>query len=146
VTTHHGAVLDHVAIETTDIEADVAVLTQTLGLTELRWGVHVLTGKRIAMLGDSTGMKLELIETPTPDGSLAHVAFEVPDVGAAAAAAIGAGCLSETGLLRIPAAMASVAQVRSTAGTALQFIRYEAGSPDITRPLTSNVPPKGASS
>jgi catechol 2,3-dioxygenase-like lactoylglutathione lyase family enzyme len=138
MSSHQGAILDHVAIETTDIDGDVAVMTQTLGLTEVRWGIHVLTRKRIAMLGDSTGMKLELIETPTPNGSLAHIAFEVPDVEAAAAAAVGVGCLSEIALARIPAAMASVSQVRSTAGTGLQFILYEAGSPDITRPLPAD--------
>ena len=131
---HQGAVLDHVAIETTDIDADVAVMTQTLGLTAVRWGVHVLTGKRIAMLGDATGMKLELIETPMPTGSLAHIAFEVRDVEAAAATAVGVGCLSEIALMRIPAAGASISQVRTTAGTGLQFIVYDAGSPDITRP------------
>ncbi|MFI5957398.1 VOC family protein [Cryptosporangium sp. NPDC051539] len=134
MTGHRGAVLDHVAVETTGIEADVALMTRTFGLTELRWGVHVQTGKRIVMLRDSLGMKLELIETVTPDGSLAHVAFEVTDVEVAAAAAIGAGCLGEIGLIRIPAAMASAAVVRSRAGTALQLIRYEDGSPDVTRP------------
>lgn len=54
MSSHQGAILGHVTIETTDIDGDVAVMTQTLGLTEVRWGVHVLTGKRIAMLVDST--------------------------------------------------------------------------------------------
>ena len=128
-----AAVLDHVAVETTDIAADTAVLVQTLGLAEIRWGIHVVTGRRIVMLGDATGMKLELIETPEPDGSLAHIAFEVADVRDAAVAAISGGCLADLALARIPAAMASISQVRSTAGTALQFIHYQAGSPDITR-------------
>ena len=130
----YGAALDHVAIETTDIDADVAVLTGTLGMTEVRWGVHVVNGGRIAMLTDLHGTKVELIETSMPDGTLAHLAFEVPDVAAAAAVAIDAGCLGEIDLLRIPAAMASISQVRSIAGTALQLIHYEPGSPDITRP------------
>lgn len=137
MTSHPRAVLDHVAVETTDIDADVTVMTRTLGLTAVRWGVHMLTGSRIAILGDSTGMKLELIETQTPNGSLAHIAFEVTDVETAAAGAVVVGCLGEISLVRIPAAMASVSQVRSTAGTALQFIRYDVGSPDVTRPLPS---------
>jgi hypothetical protein len=126
------AVLDHIAVETVDIDGDVAVLTRTLGLTTLRWGVHVRTGLRIAMLVDRTGMKLEMIETPTPDGTLAHIAFEVADVEGVEATAIEAGCLGDVGLIRIPAAAAVATQVRSTAGTAFQFIRYEAGSPDFT--------------
>jgi hypothetical protein len=131
-----SAVLDHVAVETSDIEADVAVLTRTLGMAEVRWGVHVRTGGRIAMLADRHGTKVELIEAADPDGSLAHLAFEVPDVTAAARVAVAAGCLGELDLLRIPAAMASITQVRSTAGTALQLISYEPGSPDLTRPST----------
>jgi hypothetical protein len=126
------AVLDHIAVETVDIDGDVAVMTRTLGLTTVRWGIHVLTGKRIAMLVDRTGMKLEMIETPSPDGSLAHIAFEVADVESAEATAVKAGCLGGVGLIRIPAAAAVATQVRSTAGTAFQFIRYEAGSPDLT--------------
>ncbi|CAN5480641.1 hypothetical protein BH09ACT12_BH09ACT12_30350 [soil metagenome] len=134
MTGRRGATLDHVAIETADIDADVAILTRTVGLTEVRWGVHVVNGGRIAMLTDHHGMKVELIETATPDGTLAHLAFEVPDVAVAAASAIEAGCLGEIDLIRIPAAMASISQVRSPAGTALQLIHYEPGSPDITRP------------
>jgi hypothetical protein len=126
------AVLDHIAVETADIDGDVAVLVGTLGLTTVRWGIHVRTGNRIAMLVDRTGMKLELIETPSPDGTLAHIAFEVADVEVAEATAVEAGCLGDIGLIHISAAAAFATQVRSTAGTAFQFIRYEAGSPDLT--------------
>jgi hypothetical protein len=129
-----AAILDHVAIETTDIEADVAVLTASVGLAEVRWGIHVRTGQRIVMLADGHGTKVELIETDVPDGTLAHLAFEVLDVQEPARAAVDAGCVGELDLLRIPAAMASITQVRSAGGTALQFIAYEPGSPDITRP------------
>jgi hypothetical protein len=132
MTPRPSAVLDHIAVETVDIDGDVAVMTRTLGLTTVRWGVHVRTGGRIAMLVDRTGMKLEMIETPTPDGTLAHIAFEVADVEAAEATAVEAGCLGDLGLIRITAAAALATQVRSTAGTAFQFIRYEAGSTDLT--------------
>jgi hypothetical protein len=132
MTPRPNGVLDHIAVETVDIDGDVAVLTRTLGLATVRWGIHVRTGKRIAMLVDRTGMKLELIETPSPDGTLAHIAFEVADVELSQATAVDAGCLGDIGLIRIAAAGALATQVRSKAGTAFQFIRYEAGSPDLT--------------
>ena len=74
----------------------------------------------------------EMIETPSPDGTLAHIAFEVADVELSQATAVDAGCLGDIGLIRIAAAGALATQVRSKAGTAFQFIRYEAGSPDLT--------------
>ena len=57
-----GAVLDHVGTEETDIDARVGFLVELLGFQVLRWGVHVVTGRRIAMLADPRGTKLELME------------------------------------------------------------------------------------
>jgi catechol 2,3-dioxygenase-like lactoylglutathione lyase family enzyme len=123
---------DHAGIETSSIEGDVRVYVEAFGLRRIRWGTHSLTGRRIAMLSDGQGVKLELIEVrePTPR-PLAHVAFRTADLEGAHAGAIAAGCRGEGETRRIDAARAMAAMVRLPTGGLVQLIRYEPGSPDL---------------
>ena len=73
-----SARLDHIAVEVGDFDDRIAML-QRLGMVVRRVGsLSADPGRRIAMLSDQRGFKLELIESGA-DG-LAHLAFEVDDV------------------------------------------------------------------
>jgi catechol 2,3-dioxygenase-like lactoylglutathione lyase family enzyme len=126
-----GAVLDHVGTEEPDIDARVGFLVGLLGFRVLRWGVHVVTGRRIAMLADPRGTKLELMEVAERTGELEHVAYRVADVDAAHACLLAAGCTEERPPFDIPPARARSSLLREAAGHRLQLISYEPGSPDI---------------
>ncbi len=54
--------LDHVAIEVSDLDYYVEQLVRTGGMKLLRRATAKRSGTRMAMVGDPTGMKLELIE------------------------------------------------------------------------------------
>ncbi|MFF5262802.1 VOC family protein [Actinomadura viridis] len=125
------AVLDHVATEETDIDARVAFHVGVLGFRVLRWGAHVETGGRIAMLGRGGGAKIELIEVGAPRGDLAHIGYRVPDVRAAHARLLDAGCVEDRAPFRLDAAMADTSFVRDPSGGRLQLITYAPGSPDL---------------
>ena len=78
--------LDHVAIEVVDLDYYVAQLVGTGGMRLLRRAIAKRTGTRMAMVGDPTGMKLELIENKdaaTGAPRFLHVAFRSSDVDAA---------------------------------------------------------------
>lgn len=126
-----GAVLDHVGTEETDIDARVGFLVELLGFRVLRWGVHVVTGRRIAMLADPRGTKLELMEVVERTGELDHVAYRVADVDAAHALLVAAGCTEERAPFDIPPARARSSLLREAAGHRLQLISYREGSPDL---------------
>lgn len=126
-----GAVLDHVGTEEPDIDGRVGFLVEMLGFRVLRWGVHVVTGRRIAMLADPRGTKLELMEVPERTGELDHVAYRVTDVDAAHACLLATGCTEERAPFEIPPAMARSSLLREAAGHRLQLISYQAGSPDL---------------
>ena len=130
-----GAVLDHVATEEPDIDGRVRFLVDVLGLRLLRWGRHTASGGRIAMLADPLGTKVELIEVAERRGEYDHVAWRVPDVDAAHAALLVAGC----GELRAPselaAAHARASILREVSGNRLQLIAYSPGSPDLAAPV-----------
>ena len=126
-------VLDHQGIESTDIDADVAFLVGTAGMTLIRWGVHALTGRRIAMLHDGAAAKLELIEVDVAAGEFAHTAFAVDDLDAAHARAIADGAVELRAPFRIEAARATSGMLRAAGGSVLQLIRYDPDSPDLVR-------------
>jgi catechol 2,3-dioxygenase-like lactoylglutathione lyase family enzyme len=130
-----GAVLDHVGTEEPDIDARVAFLADVLGFRVLRWGTHVVTGLRIAMVADPRGTKLELMEVRERTGELDHVAYRVPDVDAAHAALLAAGCTELRAPFEIPAARARSSLLREAAGHQLQLITYQPDSPDLADPL-----------
>ena len=126
-----GAVLDHVGTEEADVDARVGFLVDVLGFRVLRWGTHVVTGRRIVMLTDPAGTKLELMEVAVRTGALDHVGYRVADVDVAHAALLAAGCTEVRPPFEIPAARARSSLVREAAGHQLQLISYAPGSPDM---------------
>src|SRR5579864_8690100 len=92
--------LDHIAIEVADLDYHVAQLVGTGGMRLLRRGTAKRTGARLAMVGDPTGMKLELIENKGVAGAaprFLHVAFRSHDADATAASLVGKGWKWERG-------------------------------------------------
>jgi catechol 2,3-dioxygenase-like lactoylglutathione lyase family enzyme len=129
--------LDHVALEETDIESAVALHVDVLGFELLRWGRHVATGRRIAMLADPAGGKVELIEVEVVTGELAHVAYrtgEPADLDAAHVALLHAGCTELNPPFRLGPAKARTSFVRDAAGRRVQLIAYDPDSPDLRKP------------
>ncbi|RZS82676.1 hypothetical protein EV189_3071 [Motilibacter rhizosphaerae] len=124
--------LDHVGTEEADIDARVRFLTQVLGHRLLRWGTHVVTGRRIAMLADPAGMKLELMEVDAVRGELDHVAYRVPDVDAAHAALLASGCTEIRAPFDLLAARARSSLLAEPTGSRLQLVAYAPDSPDLT--------------
>jgi hypothetical protein len=88
--------------------------------------------RRIAMVGDGHGFKLELVEGADPDGSdrLLHVAWHVDDVDESHDRLIEAGCTSEREPFRLDAARGRTAIVQPPAGVPVQLVHYDADSPD----------------
>jgi hypothetical protein len=123
-------ILDHQGVESTAIDADVR-LHEALGLELLRWGVHVRTGLRVALLHDGHGGKLELMEVAARTGDLDHLAYRVPELPAAHAVALAAGNTEVTPPFRLEAARADSSFVRSPGGGLVQLIAYDPGSPDL---------------
>ena len=72
--------VDHVALEVGDLDEHIHQLVHNCGLRLLRTGTRHSTGQRIAMLGDGTGTKLELIEADVTTPTFAHLAFRVDDI------------------------------------------------------------------
>jgi 4-hydroxyphenylpyruvate dioxygenase-like putative hemolysin len=124
-------VFDHAGLESLDIEADVALHTGALGMRLIRWGVHAMTGGRMAMLIDSRGVKVELIEVAEITGALAHTAFQVADLAEALAGAEAAGATTVDTPFRIDAARADSCSVAAPGGAPIQLIHYRSDSPDL---------------
>jgi catechol 2,3-dioxygenase-like lactoylglutathione lyase family enzyme len=124
--------IDHFAIEVKDIDAYVRTLEQTGGLKLIRWGVRMSNGRRIAMLGDGVGMKIEVAEEPSASTPrLDHVAFRSVDVEGDCQALDQAGWTVQVKPRRVPAAHATSAMLSSADGFKLQVIGYDPTSPDI---------------
>lgn len=129
--------LDHVALELDALDEGLAALTDGCAMRVVREGTRVRTGQRIVMVGDGTGMKLELIER-APDPAIAgevtflHLAFQVDDVDDAVAHLTAAGWTCEREVHALAAAQARTALFHR-AGIEIQVIEYAATSPDIVR-------------
>lgn len=121
--------LDHQGFESVDIDADVALLT-TLGMTVIRWGMHAVTGKRIALLHDGVASKIELIEVDVATGVLNHTAFAVDHLSNEHAKALNSGCIEERAPFRLDPAQAHTSFVRTSSGALLQLIQYDVHSID----------------
>lgn len=127
--------IDHVAIVVPDFDATVASLTTALGLRCARIGRLGRDGsRRIAMIADGTGFKLEIIEAPA-DGAtgaeLDHVAVRVLDVDASHEHLVGAGFAEERAPRRLEPAHARTALLTEPSGLQVQIIRYDPTSPDL---------------
>jgi 4-hydroxyphenylpyruvate dioxygenase-like putative hemolysin len=125
--------IDHIALRTPDFDGTIALLERSCGLRLLRIGVVAATGQRIAMIGDGTGMKLELIDAADALGlSFAHIAFCVDDVDAAYQAMIAAEWASKKPPRDLPPAQARTALVSDAARSLdVQLISYDPASPDV---------------
>jgi hypothetical protein len=123
---------DHVAIEVGAFDETVATLVATGTLRLIRIGTMRRTGRRIAMLGDGTGVKIEIIENDdaaTP--RLAHVAFRSTDVAGSLRHLETKGWQVLFGPHALEAAHAETALLQNGQQLNLQVIRYEDSSPDI---------------
>lgn len=123
--------MDHLALAVHDLDERVAFLTGTLGMTLKRVGTHFKTGGRIALLADANGFKVELVETPTDQPTLMHVAYRVDDVQAEYDRLLTQGCTAIRGPHELAAAKAITALVQDSTQLQIQLIRYEADSPDL---------------
>ena len=130
---------DHVAIEVDDFDVRVDALVNDVGMTLVRHGIRYSTGQRIAMLGDETGVKIELIELIESDAgrpTLAHVAFRADEAAAvdeAEAGLVGAGWSTVNPVHDLAAARARTTLVADRGGLHVQVIAYESDSPDLGR-------------
>lgn len=125
--------IDHVALGVPDLESAVARFTGPLGLRLIRRGTVGRTGSAMAMVGDGTGMKIELIETAgTTAPALLHIAFRSDDVaGDVETLRDEQGLAHLRGPNALPAAAALSALFANGDGLELQIIQYEPASPDL---------------
>jgi methylmalonyl-CoA/ethylmalonyl-CoA epimerase len=125
--------VDHVAVEVGDLDARLAFLTGHLGMRVQREGrLTSDPSRRIAMVGDGHGFKLELVEAAdraAPD-RLVHVAWRVDDVDRAHGELRAAGCAPITEPRRLDAAGSRTATVQPTTGVPIQLVAYDDDSPD----------------
>ena len=125
---------DHVALEVSDFDTRVEAFVNDFGMTLIRHGVRYSTGQRIAMLGDETGVKIELIESDTDQPTFAHVAFRAAAADAvdtAEAELVGAGWTAVNPVHDLEAAKARTTLVVDSGGLHAQVIAYEPDSPDL---------------
>jgi predicted enzyme related to lactoylglutathione lyase len=124
--------MDHVAIEVADLDLRIERLCGTGGMRLLRRGSNKRTGARLAMIGDATGMKLELIENPEAvEPRFLHIAFRSGDIDASLAALVDQGWEKLRGPLDLPEAEARSILMKDGDGFELQVLSYQPTSPDI---------------
>ena len=125
---------DHVAIEVSDFDARVESLVGDVGMTLVRMGLRHRTGQRIAMLGDGTGVKIELIESETAEPTFAHVAFRAErpgDVDETEVDLVRAGWSTVSPAHDLGSARARTSLLADEGGLHVQVIAYEPDSPDL---------------
>jgi len=124
--------IDHVAIEVANLDALIERLCRTGGMRLLRRGANKRSGARLAMVGDPTGMKLELIENPDAhEPRFLHVAFRSGDVDATLVALEHQGWAKLRGPVDLPEAEARSILMNDGEGFELQVLSYQPTSPDI---------------
>jgi catechol 2,3-dioxygenase-like lactoylglutathione lyase family enzyme len=123
--------LDHVALGVRDLEERLAFLTGTLGMTLKRRGTHFKSGRPIALLADSNGFKLELIEVDADEPTFMHLAYRVDDVAAEYDRLLERGSEGIRGPHVLEAARAETAIIRDSSRLQIQLIKYEPDSPDL---------------
>src|SRR5207302_606620 len=118
--------------EVPSLDDHIALLSRCGAMRLIRVGTLRRTGQRIAMLGDGTGVKLELIEDVLCGAPrLAHLAFQVDGVDAVRKELTELGWEPVSGPNELPDARARSALLRDGGGLLLQVIRYESDSPDL---------------
>jgi hypothetical protein len=126
--------LDHVAIEVSDLDYYVEQLVRTGGMKLLRRAIAKRSGTRMAMAGDPTGMKLELIENRNAAGGaprFLHVAFRSSDVDVAVRSLVNKDWKWERGPIDLEEAQARSVLLSDSRGFELQVLTYRPTSPDI---------------
>lgn len=125
--------IDHFALGVPDLEAAIARFTGATGLRLIRRGTLGRTGGAMAMIGDGTGMKIELVETAGKGApALLHIAFRSDDVATdAVELQVQDGFTLLRGPNPLPAAAALSALFSDGAGLELQIIQYDDDSPDL---------------
>jgi catechol 2,3-dioxygenase-like lactoylglutathione lyase family enzyme len=123
--------VDHIALSAISFEDRITFFTQMLGLQVRRMGVHYATGKRIALLADRKGFKIELIEAPSEPQTLKHVALRVDDVALEYEHLLRSGCISIRGPHDLAASKAVTALLQEPSGSQIQIIKYRQDSPDL---------------
>ena len=126
--------IDHVAIEVADLDYYIERLVGTGGMRLLRRSTAKRTGARMAMVGDPTGMKLELIENRDAVGTVPrflHVAFRSDDVDATATSLVDKGWKWERGPIDLEDAQARSVLLSDARGFELQVLTYQPTSPDV---------------
>lgn len=124
--------MDHVAIEVADLDARIERLCRTGAMRLLRRGTNKRSGQRLAMVGDATGMKLELIENPDAhEPRFLHVAFRSGDVEAALTTLVDQGWNHLRGPNELAEAEAQSILLNDGDGLEIQVLAYQPTSPDI---------------
>jgi hypothetical protein len=125
--------LDHIAIEVADLGYCVELLVRTGGMKVLRRGTAMRTGTRMAMVGEPTSMKVELVENRDAAGAprFLHVAFRSSDVGAAARSLVGKGWKWQRSPIELEEAQARSVLLSDNGRFELQVMTYRPTRPDI---------------
>jgi hypothetical protein len=124
--------MDHVAIEVANLDERIERLCRTGAMRLLRRGANKRTGARLAMVGDATGMKLELIENPEArEPRFLHIAFRSGDLEESFRSLIDLGWEKMRGPIDLPEAEATSYLMQDDEGFELQVLAYEPTSPDI---------------
>lgn len=124
--------LDHVALQVPDFDARVKMLVEACEMRVIRRGTRYGTGQRMAMLGDGTGFKLELIEAPgIEEPTFEHLAFEVADADQAFSTMVDRGWAPKREPHDLRKARARTALLTDGRGLDVQVIAYDADSPDL---------------
>lgn len=134
------------AVEVGDIEKTAQNLKDATGLEILREGSRYSTGQRIVMLGDETGIKIELIESGLTSPTFAHVAFRVDQpasVDLVTDSMIATGWVAKSPPHDLPHAKARSALLVDEGGLHVQVIAYSSDSPDVGQSSTGSPEPAG---
>jgi catechol 2,3-dioxygenase-like lactoylglutathione lyase family enzyme len=124
--------MDHVAIEVADLDERIERLCKTGGMRLLRRGTNKRSGERLAMVGDATGMKLELIENKSlTEPRFLHIAFRASDLDGAQASLEANGWHKTRGPIDLSEAQAQSILMNDADGFELQLLAYAPTSPDI---------------
>lgn len=123
---------DHVAIEIAAFDATIDELVATGSMRLIRLGTVPRTGRRVALLGDGTGVKIELMENPEASApQLAHLAFRCSDMALSQQSLEAQGWRWLLGPHTLSAAKADSALFEDAHRLRLQIIRYDDTSPDL---------------
>ena len=124
--------IDHVALGVKDLDKTIEFFTETLDMKLRRTGTHRATGRRIAFLGGSSGLKIELVETQVDKPSFMHLALQVDDVEAEYDRLASKGLQPKRPPHELAPAKATTALLEEqSSGIEIQILKYAPDSPDL---------------